>query len=57
MNISKWVFADITECEYGTGFWNSVIHDMKDYGESKQLTDIISWGVTLPLFEISNSNY
>jgi hypothetical protein len=57
VGISKWVFEDIKEAEYDCHFWNSVINDMKEYGESKQLTDIISWGVTLPLFEISNSNY
>lgn len=57
MGISKWVFAEILDCEYDFSFWNSVVEDMKNYGESKQLTDIISWGVTLPLFEISNSNY
>jgi hypothetical protein len=57
VNISQWVFEDIKEAEYDCHFWNSVINDMKVYGESNQLTDIISWGVTLPLFEISNSNY
>jgi hypothetical protein len=55
--ISKWVFKDIFDNEYDFKFWNSVVEDMRAFGESKQLTDIVSWGVTLPLFEISNSNY
>lgn len=57
VSISRWVFEDIVNAEYDFVFWNSVINDMREFGESKTLTDIISWGVTLPLFEISNSNY
>lgn len=57
IGVCDWAFTPLRDTKLNHKFWMQGVNEMRELGESPLFTDLMSYGLALAPFEISNNNY